>query len=354
MQVLSHAGVASFLVLLTAWGCSSAVVPPLEVTLTAAKPTAAEESPVALEDAPPAEPKSKGKKGSASDSTRIVIDGSSTVYPITSAAADEFKETERTDANISVGLSGTGGGFKKFEAGEIDICNASRPVKAEEKEKLKKAKIEYIEFTIAQDGMAVVTHKDNDWVDCITVKELKAIWAPANKASGKTPPKKWKDVNPAWPDEEMDLYGAGTDSGTFEFFTEAIVGKAKESRSDYNPSENDSQLVTGVAGSRYSLGYFGLGYYMNNKDRLKLLAIDNGDGKCVKPSVETVVNGTYKPLSRPLFIYVRKDSLKRPIVKEFVEYYLNNAAALAEATYFVAPSEETVKKDMEILAKAVK
>ena len=280
-------------------------------------------------------------------STRIVIDGSSTVYPITSAAADEFKASVRTDANISVGLSGTGGGFKKFIKGEIDICDASRPVKSTEKEELAKAGVEYVEFTIAQDGMAIVVHKDNDWVDCITVEQLKKMWAPSDSA-----PKKWNEINPKWPNEPLDLYGAGTDSGTFEFFTEAIVGKAKESRSDYNPSENDSQLVTGVAGSRYSLGYFGLGYYMNNTDKLKLLAIDNGDGNCVQPSEATVTDGTYKPLSRPLFIYVSKKAMARPIVQEFIKYYLENAAELAKSAFFIAPSEAAMKANQEVLAGA--
>ncbi len=235
----------------------------------------------------------------------IQVDGSSTVYPITEAVAEDFK-TEQPGVRVTVGLSGTGGGMKKFVAGEIDICDASRPIKDAESAACKASGIEYIELEVAFDGLSVVVNPENDWGDCITVEQLKAIWQPESTVQ------KWSDLNPEWPSEPIKLYGPGTDSGTFEYFTEAIVGEARKSRADYSPSEDDNMLVTGVAGGKYALGYFGYAYYEENKDRLKLLGIDNGDGNCVKPSVEAVRNGTYKPLSRPLYIYVNKKALQRP------------------------------------------
>ena len=215
--------------------------------------------------------------------------------------ATSIRKCERSSA-----VSGTGGGFKKFSAGEIDICDASRTIKDEEQKTCEANGIKYVELEIAFDGLSVVVNPENDWCDCLTVEQLKAIWQPESAVS------KWSDLNPAWPDEKIELFGPGTDSGTFDYFTEAIVGTAKSSRADYTPSEDDNMLVTGVEGSKYALGYFGYAYYVENKDRLKLLGVDPGDGKCVQPSEETVRTNEYKPLSRPLFIYVNKTSLKRP------------------------------------------
>lgn len=295
----------------------------------------------------------KPKGGAKSKSTELKIDGSSTVKPISAAAAEAFKDEVRKDAKISVGLSGTGGGFTKFIAGEIEICDASRLIKDKEKAECEKAGIEYVAFTVAQDGLAIVVHKSNDWVDCISVEELKAIWAPEDSKAGTKPPKTWKEINSSWPDEALDLYGPGKDSGTFEFFTEVVVGKSKSSRSDYQPSENDLALVTGVANGSHALGYFGLGYYESNKDKLKLLSVKNAQGECVEPSAETVLNGSYSPLSRPLFIYVRKDALQRPFVQEFVKFYLENCAVLAQEAKYISPSEETQAENLKTFEAAI-
>jgi phosphate transport system substrate-binding protein len=247
--------------------------------------------------------------------------------------------------NVVVSQSGTGGGFKKFAAGEIDICDASREITAEEAEACKKAGVEFEMFEVAFDGLAVLVNPANEWCDTITVDQLKTIWRPESAETVQ----KWSDVNPDWPDEEFKLYGPGTDSGTYDYFTEVINGKAKSSRQDYSPSENDNALVTGVAGDKGALGYFGLAYYEENKDKLKLLAVDAGDGP-VQPTAETVRDGTYKPLSRPLFIYVRKSSLDNAGVKTFVEYYLKNAGDVAPQVGYVAVTDEIAKENQEKLA----
>jgi len=244
---------------------------------------------------------------------------------------------------VIVGRSGTGGGFKKFSHGELDICNASRPITQEEKDACAQGKIEYASFEIALDGLSVCVNPANDWCDCLTVEQLKAIWQPESAVS------KWSDLKPEWPDEKIVLYGPGTDSGTFDFFTEVIVGKAKTSRSDYTQSEDDNTLVTGVAGDKYSLGYFGLAYYEENKEKLKVLGIDPGDGNCVKPDAETVRAGTYKPLSRPLFIYVRTSSLERPEVRGFVKFYLDKVNSVVPQVGYVQVPDETTAKDKEEL-----
>ncbi|MFZ5652723.1 MAG: PstS family phosphate ABC transporter substrate-binding protein [Bacillota bacterium] len=252
----------------------------------------------------------------------VKIDGSSTVFPITEAVAEEFKKVQ-PGVNVTVGISGTGGGFKKFTAGETDISNASRPIKDNEKKMAEEKKIEYIEFPVAYDGISVVVNKQNTWVDKLTVQELKKIWEPGSKV------KKWSEVRPGWPDVDIKLYGPGTDSGTFDYFTEAINGKEKACRSDFTPSEDDNVLVQGVSGDKGALGYFGYAYYAENKDKLKVVPIDAGKGP-VTPEDKTINDGTYKPLSRPIFIYVSKASLQRPEVREFVKFYLTSAPKLVQ------------------------
>jgi phosphate transport system substrate-binding protein len=267
----------------------------------------------------------------------IKADGSSTVFPITQAVAEKFRD-ERPGVRVAVGRSGTGGGFKKFSHGEIDICDASRPITDVEKKACEEAHIEYVELRIAYDGLAVVVNPKNTWCDCLTVAELKKIWEPGSKVA------KWSDVKAEWPAEKIKLYGPGTDSGTFDYFTEVIVGKAKTSRDDYMQSEDDNSLVMGVAGDTNALGYFGMAYFEENQDKLKLMSIDSGGGKCMKPSVETVRNGSYKPLSRSLFLYVRKSSLPRPEVRDFVQFYLNHVnSVVAEVGYVPMPDEELAK-----------
>ncbi|MCX7745626.1 MAG: PstS family phosphate ABC transporter substrate-binding protein [Clostridia bacterium] len=258
----------------------------------------------------------------------VIIDGSSTVFPISEAVAEEFKAVS-PNVKVPVGVSGTGGGMKKFVKGEIDICDASRPIKDNEKEDAKKNGIDYIELKVAYDGITVVVNKDNNWVTDITPEDLKKIWEPDSKV------KKWKDVNPAWPDEEIKLYGPGADSGTFEYFTEAINKKAKEIRKDYSPSEDDNALVNGIAGDKNAMGYFGHSYYEENSNKLKALTI-NG----VEASFDTIKDGSYKPLSRPLFIYVNKKSMEKEHVKEFVKFYLENASTLVKDAKFVSLNDK--------------
>lgn len=262
----------------------------------------------------------------------IEIDGSSTVYPITEAVAEEFRKVHR-GVLVNVGISGTGGGFKRFIRGETDINNASRPISPKEKEAAVKAGIEWIELKIAYDAISVVVNPKNTWVDYLTVEELKRIWEPGSTI------KKWNQIRPDWPDRPLNLYGPGTDSGTFDYFTEVIVGKAKASRPDYTASEDDNVLVLGVAGDVNALAYFGFAYYITSKEKVRAVPIDGGKGP-VMPSEESVYKGTYVPLSRPLFIYVNKKALERPEVKEFVKFYLNNAPKLAkEVGYIPMPQE---------------
>lgn len=247
-------------------------------------------------------------------------DGSSTVFPITEAVAEEFQK-ENPEVEVTVGSGGTGAGFKKFCNDETDIQDASRPVKDSEKEACAAKAIEYIELSVANDGLAVVVNKKNTWAKCLTTAELKKIWEPNSKVAS------WKDVRAGFPDTPMKLFGPGTDSGTFDYFTEVVNGKEDASRTDYTPSEDDNVLVQGVEGSDGALGYFGFAYYAENKAQLNLVGVDSGTG-CVSPSNSTVQNGTYKPLSRPLFIYIKKTSLTRPEVRAFVDFYLKNVSAL--------------------------
>lgn len=263
----------------------------------------------------------------------ITIDGSSTVYPITQAVAEEFM-AEHPGVNVTVGVSGTGGGFQKFTRGEIEISNASRPIEADEQAAAEEAGIEYTELQVALDGIAVVVNPQNDWVDHLTVGELKRIWEPNSTV------RTWRDVRPEWPDEPIRLYGPGTDSGTFDYFTEAVVGKEGASRTDYTASEDDNQLVTGVANDKYALGYFGFAYYVENRDKLRAVPIDGGRGP-VEPTEETIASGSYTPLSRPLFIYVNNEAYRtRPEVRAFVDYYLEVVGELApEVGYIPLPDE---------------
>lgn len=272
-------------------------------------------------------------------SGEIRIDGSSTVFPLSEAVAEEFRAAE-PEIRVTVGESGTGGGFKKFSRNEIDINDASRPISAEEIELCKAGGVDFIEIPVAYDGLAVVVSKENTFVDYLTVEELKKIWEPAAQGKIKT----WNQVRPSFPNQPINLYGAGTASGTYDYFTEAIVGKAKASRGDYNASEDDNVLVKGVSTDKNGLAYFGLAYYENNADKLKLVPIDDKDDSNGKggilPSQETVSNGTYQPLSRPEFIYVNAKSADRPEVKAFIKFYIENSAALAkEIGYVPLPAE---------------
>ncbi|WP_228728269.1 PstS family phosphate ABC transporter substrate-binding protein [Brevibacillus composti] len=269
----------------------------------------------------------------------IKVDGSSTVFPITEAAAEEF-QIANAGVQVTVGVSGTGGGFKKFAAGETDISNASRPIKDSEAAAAKEKGIEFVEIPVAYDGISVVVNKENSFVDKLTVDELKKIWEPDSKV------KTWKDVRADWPAEEIKLYGPGTDSGTFEYFTEAVVGEAKKSRPDYTASEDDNVLVQGIAGDKNSLGYFGFAYYEENADKLKLVPIDSGDGNAVLPSFDTIKDGTYKPLARPIYIYANKASLQRAEVKEFVKFYLENAPELVKSVFYVPMTEDSYKESL--------
>lgn len=264
----------------------------------------------------------------------VRIDGSSTVYPITEAIAEEFR-IDQPDVKVTVGVSGTGGGFNKFSRGETDINNASRPVKAQEAEDCKKNNIDFIELKVAFDGLVVVVNKENTWLNEISVEELKKIWEPG--AQEKIT--RWKHVNPKWPDEEFHLYGPGIASGTYDYFTEAIVGKSGSSRGDYTASEDDNVLVQGIGGDKNGLGFFGLAYYEENKDKLKLVGVNNGES-VVFPSNETVKNGTYAPLSRPVFIYVSDVSAKRPEVEAFVRFYLETASLLVPDVGYIPLTDQ--------------
>jgi phosphate transport system substrate-binding protein len=274
-----------------------------------------------------------GGSGTLQDLTgKVDVDGSSTVFLISQAVAEEFRN-EAPDVKVTIGESGTGGGFKKFcsdNASErTDISDASRTIKDEEKAQCTKNGIEYVELTIALDGLSIVTHPSNTFVDCLTKDELKRIWAPNSKINN------WKDVRAGFPDKPLKLYGPGTASGTFDYFTKEIVGEEGSSRSDYTPNEDDNILVRGIADDSGSLGYFGFGYYEQNTDKLRLLGVDSGSG-CLKPSKDLIQGGTYKPLSRPLFIYIAKGSIARKEVKAFVNFYLDNVNVLVADVGYVA------------------
>lgn len=311
-------GILALLVALAALACSSA---------TPAAPAQSAQSAPAM-------------AASADLSGTIEIDGSSTVFPVSEAVAEEFHKIH-PDVRVNVGVSGTGGGFKRFTAGETDISDASRPIKDTEAQAAADNGIEYYPLRVAMDGLSVLVSPDNDFVECLSVEQLKAIWEPGSAVSN------WNDVDPAFPDKKIVLYGPDTDSGTFDYFTEEVVGEVQASRADYTASADDNVLVQGIAGGRYSLGYFGYSYYAENADKLKLVSVDSGNG-CVTPTSETIENGTYSPLSRPLFIYVSKQSLERPEVKAFVEFYLDNAAELAQEVGYIrlGEAEYAANRDM--------
>ena len=275
--------------------------------------------------------------GCGGGSTNTVsIDGSSTVFPLTEAVAEEFME-DAQGARVNVGASGTGGGFSKFLRGETAINDASRPIAPNELERAREQGIEIIEIPVAYDGVALVAHPENDWVECLTVEELKQIWEPDSEINN------WNQLRDDFPDRPLDLYAPGTASGTYDYFTEAVVGESGASRSDFTASEDDNVLVQGIKGTETSLGYFGLAYYENNATDLKAIGVDpderNGGASCVTPSAETVKDGSYRPLSRPLFIYVNKAKIT-PTVERFVEFYLDNAGELASDVGYVAMPDD--------------
>jgi phosphate transport system substrate-binding protein len=265
-------------------------------------------------------------------SGNVKIDGSSTVAPLSEAAAELYSD-DQPKVKVSVGTSGTGGGFEKFCAGETDVSDASRPIKDEEKAACKQAGVEYVELVVANDALSVVVNQENTWVECLTVAQLKKIWAPESTV------KSWKDVDPKFPAEPLKLYGPGTDSGTFDYFTAEINGEEGASRKDYEASEDDNVLVSGVASTKGALGYFGFTYFEENADKLKALQIDGGDG-CIKPSMETAQGGFYKPLSRPLFIYVSKKATDRPEVRSFVDYYIEHIDEIVREARYIPLTDQ--------------
>ena len=278
----------------------------------------------------------------------VKVDGSSTVYPITEAVAEEFQKAKKNAIKVTVGISGTGGGFKKFCRNEIDISDASRPILKKEMDDCKAAGVEYYELPVAFDALTVVVNPKNSFIKSLTVEELKKMWEPA--AQGKVT--RWNQVNPAWPDAPMKLFGAGADSGTFDYFTEAIVGKAKSSRGDFTASEDDNVLVQGVSRDTNALGFFGFAYYVENKDKLRAVPIVEKAGKAaVEPSMETVLKGTYQPLARPIFIYVNAKSLDKSEIREFVEYYMKHGAKLSREVKYVPLPDKAYTTNMEHLAK---
>ena len=278
----------------------------------------------------------------------VKIDGSSTVFPITEAVAEDFQIAKRGAIRVTVGISGTGGGFKKFCRNEIDIVNASRPITQAEMDACKQQGVQFIEMPIAFDALTVVINPKNTWSKTITVEELKKVWEP--DAQGKVT--HWNHINPAWPDKKIKLYGPGADSGTFEYFTEAIVGKAKSSRGDFTASEDDNVLVQGVASDIYALGFFGFAYFIENIKKINAVAVDNGNGNGgILPSATTVENSTYKPLSRPIFIYVNAKSTDKPEINEFVNFYMKNAPTLVTEVKYFPLSKEVYDLNIEHLTK---
>ncbi len=263
----------------------------------------------------------------------IEIDGSSTVFPISEAVAEEFRKIQ-PDVQVNVGVSGSGGGFKRFTVGETDISDASRPIKDKEAATATENGIEYHEFLVGVDGLSVMVSPQNDFVECLTLEQLKRLWVPGSVVDS------WNDLDSSWPDRKINLYGPGTDSGTFDYFTEEIVGEAQASRADYTASEDDNVLVQGISGDRNALGYFGYAYYAENTDKLKLVAVDGGSG-CVAPTVATIASGDYSPLSRPLFIYVNKKRVEqRAELKSLVEFYMEHGAELTREVGYVPLSAD--------------
>jgi phosphate transport system substrate-binding protein len=296
--------------------------------------------PLALTLAACGKKESAGESGDASKTGRnapvIRIDGSSTVFPIAEAIAEEYQLDKKGAVRVTVGLSGTGGGFKKLCRGDVDISNASRPILAEEMEMCRKAGVSFYELPVAFDAITVVVNPKNEWVQSLTVADLKKMWEP--EAQGKLT--RWNQVRPEWPDAPLMLFGPGADSGTFDYFTEAVAGKAKSSRGDFTASEDDNVLVQGVENNKNALGYFGFAYYASHKDRMRAVPIAKDDGSPVLPSAATVTDGTYQPLSRPLFIYVSSKAVERPEVRQFVEFFLTEGSALTTEVGFVPLPEQ--------------
>jgi phosphate transport system substrate-binding protein len=276
-----------------------------------------------------------GNAGSSRLKGTITADGSSTLGPYTTAAAEGFHKAN-SGVNVTVGISGTGGGFERFCRGETDLSNASRPIKASESKNCADKGVAWTAFTVANDGIAIVVNKKNTWARCLTVEQLKKMWEPGSTVNN------WNDISPSFPDQDLKLFGPGTDSGTFDFFTEKINGKARASRPDYFPSENDNVIVQGVSGEKGGLGYFGLSYYVENKDKLNLVKVNAGPG-CVAPNARTVQSKKYRPLSRPLFIYVKKTSFRRAEVKAFIGYILKNERAIARKARFVSLTDSQLE-----------
>ncbi|MFB4166483.1 PstS family phosphate ABC transporter substrate-binding protein [Virgibacillus sp. JSM 102003] len=281
---------------------------------------------------------SKGN-GNGEETKEIMVDGSSTVFPIMEAVAEEY-QAANPDARVNIGVSGTGGGFEKFIAGETHISNASRPIKEEEKALLEKNGIEYTEFEVALDGLSIVVNKENDWVDKLTVEELTKMWSEDGGVET------WADVREGWPEKEIKFYSPGADSGTFDYFSEVVLGDA-QIRQDASLSEDDNVLVQGVTGSPNAISYFGYAYYAENKDNLKVVPIVNSDGEAVKPSQETIQSGEYNPFSRPLFIYVKNEALQNDSVYDFTKYTLENAGEMAKAVGYVAKPESKYEEALQ-------
>jgi phosphate transport system substrate-binding protein len=278
----------------------------------------------------------------------IEADGSSTVGPFTTKAAEDFRRAVDSDVEITVGISGTGGGFERFCIGETDLSNASRPIKDEEAALCEENGIEYAELQVVVDALTNVVNVENDWATCLTVEQLNAIWKPGSKVDN------WSQVDPSFPDVPLRLYGPGTDSGTFDYFTDEVNGEEGASRSDYSPSEDDNVIVQGVAGERGGLGYFGFSYYEQNQDTLKALEVDGGGG-CVAPSVETAQDGSYSPLARPLFIYVNLSSLQEnETLQEFLRYALENEQTIAESALYVPMSQAAIDEQLQKLEEAIR
>ena len=293
-----------------------------------------------------AEPSSGAAVAGPQVSGRIEADGSSTLGPYVQAAAEGFERANR-GAQVVVGISGTGGGFERFCKGETDLANASRPIKYSEAAKCQRAGLRYIQFLVANDGLSVVVNRSNTWANCLTVDELQKVWDRGSKVDN------WRDIRPGFPDVAVKLYGPGTDSGTFDFFTEKINGKSKQSRADYTASEDDNVLVRGVEGDRGAMGYFGFSYFVENKSKLKALRIDSGNG-CVAPSIKTVQNRTYRPLSRPLFLYVKRNSFRRPVVAAFIRYTIQNERKIAAKSDYIALTRGQLAKAKRQYNTAIK
>jgi phosphate transport system substrate-binding protein len=280
----------------------------------------------------------------------IKIDGSSTVFPITEAVAEDFQQSKKGKVRVTVGISGTGGGFKKFCRGETDISNASRPILAREMEECKKTGVQYMELPVAYDALTVVMNPKNTWIKALTVADLKKMWEPAAQAKVL----KWQQVNAQWPDQPLKLFGPGADSGTFDYFTEAVNGRPKSSRGDFTASEDDNILVQGIARDVNGLGYFGYAYYFENKDKLRAVPIVNPrTNQAVEPSPESVINGTYQPLARPIFIYVNAKALERPEIKEFIQFYMKNAEVLVKEVKYVPLPAKAYTYNGEVVEKKI-